>query len=55
MSAGWDRQEVNDILFLIKIYQSLKNRYEPSGGGSCPQDSMCGLPSYKIAKWKSLF
>jgi len=54
MSAGWDRQEVNDILFLIKSYQSLKNRYEPSGGGGF-QDSMCGLPSYKIAKWKSLF
>lgn len=52
MSAGWDRQEVNDILFLIKMYQSFKNRYEPS---TRPQDSMCGLPSYKIAKWKSLF
>ena len=52
MLAGWDRQEINDILFLIRSYQTLKNRSELS---TCPQDSMCGLPSYKISKWKSFF
>lgn len=52
LSAGWDRQEVNDIMFLIKMYQSFKNRYEPQ---QPQQSSMCGLPSYKISKWKSLY
>lgn len=55
MSAGWDKQEINDILFLIKIYQSFKNRYDTSSMNSCPQDSMCGLPSYKIVQWKNLY
>lgn len=55
MSAGWDRQEVNDILFLIRVYQSFKNKYEPSSYYPSPQESMCGLPSYKISAWKSLY
>jgi tRNA nucleotidyltransferase/poly(A) polymerase len=57
-SAGWDKQEVNDILYLIKIYQSFKNRYEQPMSSTqdfgCG-DSMCGLPSYKIIKWKNLY
>lgn len=53
MSAGWDKQEVNDILYLIKVYQSFKNRYDTSDQSH--QSSMCGLPSYKINKWKNLY
>ena len=51
MSAGWDKQEVNDILYLIRAYQSFKNRYDTQD----QSDSMCGLPSYKINKWKALY
>ena len=48
-SAGWGDQEVSDILHLIKLYQSFKNRY------TINHDNYgCGLPSYKIDKWKSL-
>lgn len=49
LSAGWGEQEVNDIMHLIKLYQSFKNRYYSN------YDSYsCGLPSYKINKWKTL-
>jgi hypothetical protein len=54
MSAGWDKQEVNDILYLIRTYQSFKNRYDTTTGQTY-QSSMCGLPSYKINKWKNLY
>ena len=50
-SAGWGDQEVKDIVHLIKLYQSFKNRYFTNyNNSSCG----CGLPSYKIDKWKSL-
>lgn len=54
MSAGWDKQEVNDILYLIRTYQSFKNRYDTTTDQTY-QSSMCGLPSYKINKWKNLY